>query len=466
MPFPKNFLWGGATAANQCEGAYDVEGKGLSIVDVMTAGSREKAREITEGIVEGQYYPSHVAIDHYHHFEEDIALFAEMGFNVYRLSINWTRIFPNGDEIEPNIKGLEFYDRVFDACHKYGIEPLVTLSHFEMPYALVKEGAWLNRKLVNYFVHYAETVFMRYKDKVKYWLTFNEINNLLTNAWLAGGLKNPSEADRAIASHHQLVAGAMAVIKAKEINPEFKVGMMYNGHFAYPNSCDPEDVESTNHFMRKMLSYCDVQVRGTYPSFLKIEYDQKGIELPILEGDIEILQKGTVDFISFSYYLTHVTGKETKGILRGINGLQTGYKNPYVKASDWGWGINPKGLRHGLNVLYDRYQVPLMVVENGLGAVDVVREDSTIQDDYRIDYLREHIREMKKAIEIDGVEVWGYTSWGPIDIISAGTGEIMKRYGFIYVDLDDHGQGSLKRIRKASFDWYKRVIASNGEELE
>ncbi|RKL64805.1 6-phospho-beta-glucosidase [Salipaludibacillus neizhouensis] len=464
--FPKNFLWGGATAANQCEGAYLTDGKGLSTADVMSAGNLERPREITNGVMEGKYYPSHVAVDHYNHFEEDIALFAEMGFKCYRLSINWTRIFPNGDDENPNEAGLKHYDQVFDTCKKYGIEPLVTISHFETPLGLLKYGSWENRKVIDFYMRYCEIIFKRYKGKVIYWLTFNEINVMSTKAWMAGGINSDDEQVRMIAAYHQFLASAKAVQLAHEIDPNNKVGMMYAGHFAYPNSCDPEDIQTNVDFMHKMLFYCDVKCRGYYPAYKLKEFERKGIILPIQDGDKEVLLKGKVDFLSYSYYLTHVVGKETSLEFKGLNGVKTGYKNPYLPTSEWGWAINPMGLRYSLNLLYDRYQIPLMIVENGLGAIDKVEEDGKIHDSYRIDYLREHLKEMKKAIEVDGVPVMGYTMWGPIDLISASTGEMEKRYGFIYVDVDDNGYGTFKRIKKDSFYWYKKVIESNGEDLD
>ncbi len=471
MKFPNDFLWGGATAANQCEGAYAEDGKGLSTADVMLAGKsddysfgRGNPRDVTKEIEEGIYYPSHRAIDHYHHMEEDVELFAEMGFKCYRFSIAWSRIFPQGDEEVPNEEGLKFYDRLINLLLKYHIEPLVTMSHFETPLGLLKYGSWENRKTVDFFSRYAKVLLERYKGKVRYWLTFNEINAMSLQPWMAGGIDSADEAVRMRAAYHQLLASAKAVDMAHKIDPENKVGMMYSGHFAYPNSPDPRDVQGTVDFMHKMLFYCDVQCRGYYPSYKIKELEREQIVLPIKPGDEEILKAGKVDFLSFSYYLTHVTGKDTKGAVRGLNGIDTGYKNPYLKESEWGWSVNPMGLRHILNFFWERYQIPLMVVENGLGAVDVVEEDGSIHDDYRIQYLKEHIREMKKAMELDGVEVMGYTSWGCIDLVAASTGQMSKRYGFIHVDLDDEGNGTLKRRKKDSFWWYKKLIETGAEE--
>ncbi len=464
--FPEHFLWGGATAANQCEGSYLVDGKGLSTADVMTAGNINVPRTITAGISESVYYPSHVAIDHYSHFKEDIALYAEMGFKCYRLSINWTRIFPNGDEDTPNEAGLQYYDEVFDTCRSYGIEPLVTISHFETPLGLIAYGSWESRQVVDFYLRYCNTIFNRYKGKVKYWITFNEINVMSTKPWMAGGIETDDEQVRMTAAYHQFLASAKAVQLAHEIDPENKVGMMYAGHFSYPNSCDPEDVQANADFMQSMLFYCDVQCRGYYPAYKIKEFERKGIVLPILNGDQEDLMKGKVDFLSYSYYFTHVVGKNTPNKFVGLNGVKTGYSNPYLHTTAWGWSINSMGLRYSLNLLYDRYQIPLMVVENGLGAADIVEADGGIHDSYRIEYLREHIKEMRKAIDFDGIPVMGYTMWSPIDIISASTGEMKKRYGLIYVDVDDNGEGTFKRIRKDSFYWYKAVIESNGENLD
>ena len=467
--FPENFLWGGAVAANQCEGAWDVDGKGISTADVATAGSRQKKREYTDGVIEGKYYPSHEAIDFYHRFEEDIALLAEMGFKCFRTSIAWTRIFPNGDEDEPNEEGLKYYDKLFDECLKYGIEPVVTISHYEMPYALVeKYGAWRNRKLVDFYINYCEAIFTRYKDKVKYWMTFNEINVIALHPFIPAGIKfvEGENKEQVIyqAAHHQLVASAKAVSMGHKINPDFKIGMMMIYPLMYPETCNPLDTLLVQEAMNKNYFFSDVQARGYYPNYMKNYFERNNITIEMAEDDEEILREGAVDYIGFSYYMSLVmaTKKEEESVSGNMMG---GKKNPYLQASDWGWQIDPVGLRISLNNLYNRYQKPLFIVENGLGAIDVVEEDGSINDDYRIDYLRKHIEEMKKAVVIDGVELMGYTPWGCIDLISASTGEMMKRYGFIYVDKNNDGEGTLDRKRKKSFHWYKNVIATNGEEL-
>lgn len=468
MSFRKDFLWGGATAANQCEGAWNEDGKGPSTADVMTNGDVNTPRQNTKEVKEGYNYPSHVAVDHYHHFKEDIALFGELGFKVYRMSINWTRIFPNGDETEPNEAGLKHYDEVFDECHKYGIEPLVTISHYETPLGLQKYESWKNRKVVDFFLNYCKTIFTRYKGKVKYWLTFNEINCMNTNPWLAGGLpEDSSYQDRMTGAYHQFLASAKAVLLAHEIDPENKVGMMYGGLFSYAATCDPKDEIANMEFMHQQLMFPDVQCRGYYPSYILKKFEREGVVLPEEEGDKEILLKGKVDFLSYSYYFTVLAGKKTREAGLENGHVQTGYGvNPYAQKTDWNWTIDPDGLRYSLNLFYDRYQIPLMIVENGLGAYDTLEEDHTIHDPYRIDYLRAHIQAMKDAVEIDGVDVMGYTTWGCIDIVSAGTGEMKKRYGYIYVDADDECKGTQNRYKKDSFDWYKKVIASNGEDLK
>lgn len=468
--FREGFLWGGAVAANQCEGAWNVNGKGVSTADVATGGSRDKAREYTDGVIEGKYYPSHEAIDFYHRYKGDIKLFGEMGFKCFRTSINWTRIFPNGDETEPNEEGLKFYDDLFDECLKYGIEPVVTISHYEMPYALVeKYGAWRDRRLVEFYVNYCKVIFTRYKDKVKYWMTFNEINVIALHPFIPAGLKFKEGENKLQttyqAAHHQFIASAKAVKLGHEINPEFKIGCMILFPQTYPATCNPKDVQTANEFMDTTYLFGDVQARGYYSNKAKKFFERNDINIKMEESDEAILREGKVDFIGFSYYMTIVKSAEGENEEKTGGNMLGGVKNPYLEASDWGWQIDPEGFRISLNNLYDRYQIPLFCVENGLGAVDIVEEDGSINDDYRIEYLRRHIAEMKKAVEIDGVDLMGYTPWGCIDLISASTGEMKKRYGFIYVDKDNDGNGTLERSRKKSFYWYKKVIESNGEIL-
>ncbi|MBS5927616.1 MAG: 6-phospho-beta-glucosidase [Clostridium sp.] len=468
--FPEGFLWGGAVAANQCEGAWNIGGKGVSTADVATAGALNVKREYTERIIEGKYYPSHEAIDFYHRYKEDIALFKEMGFKCFRTSINWTRIFPKGDELEPNEEGLKFYDDLFDECNKNGMDPVITISHYEMPYHLVENyGGWKNRKLVDFYLNYCKAIFTRYKDKVKYWMTFNEINIITLHPFIPAGIrfKDGDNKEEIIyqAAHHQLVASAKAVKLGHEINPDFKIGCMMVYPLAYAETCNPNDVRATQENMNTHYFFSDVHVRGYYPSYMKKYFERNNLNIVMEEDDEKALREGTVDFIGFSYYMSLVVSTDEKNKEKASGNMMGGIKNPYLKSSDWGWQVDPVGLRISLNNLYDRYQIPLFIVENGLGAVDNVEEDGSINDVYRIEYLRKHITEMKKAVTIDGVDLIGYTPWGCIDLISAGTGEMKKRYGFIYVDKDNEGKGTLKRSKKKSFYWYKKVIESNGEIL-
>ena len=472
---PQGFLWGGAVAAHQLEGGYDKGGKGVSIADVMTAGANGVDRQITEGVIPGLNYPNHEAIDFYSRYKEDIRLFGEMGFKCFRTSIAWTRIFPNGDDEEPNEEGLRFYDDMFDEMKKYNIEPVITLSHFEMPYHLVQAyGGWRSRKLVDFFVRFAQVVMERYKGKVKYWMTVNEINNQADtfvdwSAWTDSGILYKEGEDRQAvlqqAVHYEMVASARAVAMGHEINPDFKIGCMLAMVPLYPRSCSPEDQLAAMRAMEHRLYYYgDLHVFGEYPVYMKAFRENHGLELDITQEDLDWLKKGCVDYIGFSYYMSNtVSAVEVENSMKIADGFYLA-KNPYVKASDWGWQIDPKGLRYSLNLLYQRYQVPLFIVENGFGAYDKAEEDG-IHDPYRVEYLRAHIEEMKKAILEDHIPVMGYTPWGCIDLVSAGTGEMEKRYGFIYVDKDNQGKGTLDRRKKDSFWWYKKVIETNGMEL-
>ncbi|CRH18536.1 6-phospho-beta-glucosidase A [Carnobacterium maltaromaticum] len=471
----KDFLWGGAVAAHQLEGGWNKDGKGVSVADVMTVGANGVPREITNGVLQGKNYPNHEGIDFYTHYKEDIKLFAEMGFKCFRTSIAWTRIFPKGDESEPNELGLKFYDELFDECLKYEIEPVITLSHFEMPYHLVTEyGGWRNRKMIDFFVRFAEVCFTHYKDKVKYWMTFNEINNQanynedfapFTNSGIAYQPGENREKIMYQAAHYELVASALAVKMGHEINPDFQIGCMIAMCPIYPLSCKPEDMMMSVSAMHKRYWFTDVHVRGYYPAYLEKYFQRKGFNLDITVEDKLLLLEGCVDYIGFSYYMSFTTESKSDNPQYDYDESKDLVRNPYVQVSDWGWQIDPVGLRYAMNWFYDRYQLPLFIVENGFGAIDQLNSDGTIDDDYRIDYLKAHIEAMKTAVEEDGIDLLGYTPWGCIDLVSAGTGEMKKRYGFIYVDKDNEGQGTLKRSKKKSFDWYKQVIATNGEQL-
>ncbi|MEE1465449.1 MAG: 6-phospho-beta-glucosidase [Clostridium sp.] len=478
MTFPKGFLWGGATAANQFEGGFDEGGKGLSIADMLTNGTAKASRRITREYQEHEYYPNHKASDFYHHYKEDIALMKEMGFKVYRMSIAWTRIFPKGIEDQPNEEGLAFYDRVFDTLEQSGIEPLVTISHYEMPlYLTQKYNGWADRKVIDCYVKFCEVIFERYRNKVKYWLTFNEINcgTLALGNYMSLGILNEGTVSfteqiddmqvRYQALHHQLVASAKAVALGHKINPRFMIGCMIAIMPCYPLTCHPKDMLKFQKQWQNINYYCgDVQVNGAYPYYAESFWQENNIHIDITREDLELLKKGTVDFYSFSYYMTNCVAHNDNESMIGGN-LLAGVKNPYLATSDWGWQIDADGLRYTLNELYGRYHIPLMVVENGLGAVDKLEKDGSIHDTYRIDYLREHIKAMQEAIA-DGVVLIGYTPWGCIDLISASTGEMKKRYGFVYVDADDEGHGTYQRYKKDSFSWYKKVISSNGDDLD
>ncbi|KAF1305530.1 family 1 glycosylhydrolase [Candidatus Enterococcus willemsii] len=485
MGFPKDFLWGGATAANQYEGGYLSGGKGLSTLDAITGGNKDQPRMITfktkegeikevtrsESLPEGavgyvdpeKYYPSHVATDFYHHYKEDIALFAEMGFKCFRLSISWARICPKGTD-EINEEGLKFYEAVFDECLKYGIEPVVTINHFDIPMYLADHyDGWSNRKVIDYFLFFCETIFTRYKEKVKYWMTFNEINFL--RSWTQIGIHSSEAQSKYQAVHHLFVASAKAVQLGHQINPDFQIGMMVAYIPSYPMTSRPEDVLEALQFNREQEFYIDVQVKGYYPAHKIKQFEREGITIVKEPEDDAIIAAGTVDYIGFSYYMSTASTANPENVKYVGGNQMPAVKNPYLEESEWGWAVDPLGLRISLARLYDRYNVPLFIVENGFGAVDELTIDGQIIDDYRIDYFARHIAAMKDAVELDGVDLIGYTPWGCIDVVSSGTGEMKKRYGFIYVDMDDNGHGSLKRMKKKSFDWYKQVIASNGENL-
>ncbi|CZQ91140.1 glycoside hydrolase family 1 protein [Trichococcus ilyis] len=479
--FPNKFLWGGATAANQFEGGWNEGGKGESIADHMTGGSAISPRKFTKQIAHDEHYPSHEAVDFYSRYKEDIQLLGEMGFKIFRMSINWTRIYPNGDESVPNAQGLDFYKKVFLECKKYGIEPLVTISHYEMPFALsANYGGWLNRKCIEFYLKFCETIFTEFKGMVKYWITFNEMNCMQYSfgEYLSGGfipeedgpldlfIPDTKEAlsKRYRALHNQLVASAKAVNLAHSLDPENKIGCMLASSCIYPMTCNPKDILEAQKMVQLRNYYCgDVLVRGEYPFFAERFWEENDINLSVEDEDFETLRTGTVDYFSFSYYMSGCMSADPD-ILKSGGNVFASVNNPYLSASDWGWQIDPEGLRYYLNEIYGRYRIPIMIVENGLGAYDKVDDDGEIHDQYRIDYLKAHIEQMAEAIK-DGVDLIGYTAWGCIDLISASTGEMDKRYGFVYVDTDNDGSGSFTRIKKDSFHWYKKVIETNGEDL-
>lgn len=487
MKLRDDFLWGGATAANQYEGAFSEDGKGLSVCDIATHKPHVDVRNYkqhnyysTNDILKGMkdlsdtsLYPKRHGSDFYHRYKEDILLMAELGFKVFRLSIAWSRIFPNGDDERPNEKGLEFYDKVFDECLKYGIEPLVTLSHYEPPLNLAfSYDGWYDRRTIDFFMNFVDVVTDRYKDKVKYWLTFNEVDSMARHPLTTGAIIedrfDPSEFEQVIlqAMHHQFVASALATKIIHQKRKDALVGCMITKRTVYALTPDPDDVLLSQKAERDLYLFSDVQVRGKYPKHFENYLENKGIVLKKEMGDDEILNSYPCDFVSFSYYMSSCVTNNPDHNDRVTGNIYSGTRNPYLEASEWGWQCDPKGLRKSLIDLYDRYQKPLFIVENGIGAKDIIDENEEIIDDYRIDYLRDHIEQMMLAVEQDGVDLLGYTMWGWIDLVSASTNQMSKRYGVVYVDCDDEGKGTYNRIKKKSFNWYKRVIETNGEILK
>ena len=468
----KDFLWGGAIAANQAEGAYDIDCKGLSVADTLPGKERVKYLFNPSGLLNTTFdhYPTHKAIDFYHHYKEDVALMAEMGFTCFRTSISWCRIFPTGDELEPNEEGLQFYDDLFDECLKYNIQPLVTLSHFDMPYALVeKYNGWVNKHLIDCFKRLCEVVFDRYKHTVKYWLTFNEVNSVTKLHFVSGGTivnkeDNPDQVGYQML-HNMCVAGAYAVELCHTMIPDALIGCMIQYSPVYAYSCHPEDQKAAIDFERdRELFALELQAKGEYPFYTKRMFDKMNVHLDMTEEELSVLKNNPVDFISFSYYMSLVQGRDELHEESTKGNIFSGLKNPYLESTEWGWQIDAMGLRYSLNRLYEIYRKPLFIVENGIGVAEELVND-TVEDDYRIAYLRSHIEQMKEAI-LDGVDVLGYTMWSPFDIVSNSTGEMRKRYGFVYVDVNDDGSGTFKRYKKKSFNWYKKVIQSNGEDLQ
>ena len=489
MMFQKGFLWGGDISANQAEGGWNEGGKSPNMTDYQLGGTKDIPRMITYQMPDGSYgqtiafiesvklpkdaklaiipdkfYPNHKATDFYHHYREDIALFAEMGFKALNLTLSWARIYPNGVKGGINKEGVDYYHNVFQECKRYGIEPLVHLYKYDMPAFYVTEmNGWLNRGLIEEFYQFSKFAIDEYKNEVNYWSTFNEINVQQFAILNRNDKQEYQEAYTRL--HHQLIASAKVVKYLHDNYHEKKIGCMVAGIFTYPYTCDPKDQLLNQKSMQEYVYYCaDTFVRGYYPSYSKRLFKELGIEIKVSEEDARILLEGKVDFLEFSYYFTNLSTIHNEDIELTSGNLMGGVKNPYLQVSEWGWAKDPDGLKFYLHELYDRYQIPLINCENGLGAIDVLEDDETIHDDYRIDYLKSHVKAMSEAID-EGVDLIGYTTWGCIDLVSAGTGEIRKRYGFIYVDIDDEGNGTYNRYKKDSFYWYKKVIESHGEEL-
>ncbi len=483
MSFPEGFLWGGAAAANQYEGAWNVGGKGFSVDDVATYKPKADVKDYKTHVgislehikkamadTDDTYYPKRRGNDFYHRYKEDLALMAEMGFKVFRLSIAWTRLYPTGEELEPNEEGIRFYEDVFKEMQRLGIEPLVTLHHYEMPLALsLKYNGWTDRRVIELFVRFCKTCYERFGKYVKYWLTFNEVDSIIRHSFITAGIIPELCGEKGElaccyqALHHQFVASATVTKMLHEMVPGAKMGCMLTKLMTYPHTCAPEDVAATQKKNLENMFYSDVMIFGEYPRMILRDLEKKGIEIAMEPGDLDIIREGTVDFLSFSYYMS-MTESVDPNAERTPGNTVLGVKNPYLQSSDWGWQVDPVGLRVSLIELYDRYKKPLIIVENGIGAKDVVEQDGSIHDPYRIEYFRRHFKEMEKAID-EGVELFGYTSWAPIDLVSASTSQMSKRYGFVYVDADDLGQGTFNRSRKDSFYWYKKVIATNGAEM-
>lgn len=475
LRMPEDFLWGTAVAAHQLEGAWNIDGKGVSIADVMLAGANGQKRMVTDSVLPEGNYPNHRGIDFYHTYPDDFKLFRELGLKAFRTSIAWTRIFPNGDENEPNEKGLAFYDRLINEMIENQIEPVITLSHFEMPYHLVTQyGGWRNKKVIDFFVRFAKTVIGRYGNRVKYWMTFNEINNQVcwkdTHPMLQNsGLKDYADADAQelmyLASHHELIASARVTQIAHDMYPQIMMGAMVAMNPVYPASSDPNDIVMAQRAMQSRYYWGDVQALGKYPNWLLNFWNHKDFNIKITEDDRRLLQENTVDYVGFSYYMSW-TVKSTGDQWLEYDESENRGDNAFLEKSRWGWQIDPVGLRWAMNWMWDRWHKPLFIVENGFGALDILESDNKIHDNYRMNYLRDHILSMERGVVLDGIPLIGYLSWSGIDIISASTGEIAKRYGFIYVDLDDRGHGSGKRYKKDSFIWYQKLISSCGERLE
>lgn len=486
---PPNFLWGGATSDLQYEGGFCENGRGLSTHDFETNGNLKNPRHHTmitsdnqkispksaffdaddvpedaKPIFEDkQYYPSHNAVDFYHHYKEDIKLMADMGFNVYRFSISWSRIYPTGEEEKPNQEGLKFYDNVIKELEKYNIQPLITICHDELPINLaLKYDGWNSRKVIDLYLKYAKTLFEHFGKRCKYWLTFNEINAI--RGFGPTGVHKANGIDRYQAAHNMFVASAKAVNLGHKMMPESQFGAMYAMSACYPATCKPEDMFHNQLELRENWYFIDTMGRGYYPAYADEVLQHHGVkslkEIKMEPDDKEILKNGQLDFISFSYYRSNISKDGDAWFNVG------GSPNPYLKTTPWGWGLDPLGLRYTMNMIFDRIQKPIFIVENGMGAIDKPNQDGYVEDDYRIDYLNQHLSAMSDAINIDKVPCIGYTMWAPIDLVSLSTGEMKKRYGFVYVDMDDLGNGTLKRIPKKSYYWIKHIIETNGKALD
>lgn len=463
--FPKDFMWGASTSAYQVEGAWNEDGKGPSVMDMA---------KHPEGTSDFK-----VCSDHYHHYKEDIALFAEMGFKVYRFSIAWTRVFPKGTG-EVNQKGIDFYNDLINELLAHNIEPVVTMYHFDLPYALQEKGGWSNRETIDAFENYAKVLFTHFGDRVKYWLTINEQNMMILHGTAIGtvdpSIENP-EKELYQQNHHMLLAQAKVMKLCHDMCPNAKIGPAPNITSIYPASSKPEDVLAAHNWssIRNWL-YLDMAVFGRYNNVAWSYMEEKGYTPTIEDGDMEILKDAKPDFIAFNYYTTatveqsmnDASDRNASGgdqqIVLGEPGVYRGASNPHLEKTEFGWEVDPVGFRNTLREIYDRYNLPLLITENGLGAYDKLEEGDVVNDDYRIDFLRKHIEQAQLAIT-DGVQIMGYCPWSAIDLVSTHQGYV-KRYGFVYVNRDEFDLKDLRRIKKKSFYWYKKVISTNGENLD
>ena len=477
--FPEDFLWGGASAAVQMEGAYLEDGKGLNVADIQICykkaaggGNTNYTRELLNQRIadvqaekQQQYYPKHKAVDFYHRYKEYIGWMKECGFKAFRMSISWARIFPNADDEYPNEAGLRFYDEVFDELHRQGIEPIVTLTHYDMPLKVVTHyQGWYGRKTIDLYERFAQTCLKRYKDKVTYWIVINQINLIFGESFSSLGMVMDEYEDFTAAKyqavHHEFVASAGIVKAARELDPALKVGMMLADQLTYAKTCDPQNVKIAIEKNRmKDFFFADVQLRGEYPVYALRYFKERNINIQMEDGDEEVIRNNTMEFLAISYYYSRVVDSD-KNDMTPMQAEQ----NPNLQPTPWEWRMDPLGFYNCLSQYWDRYQVPLMIGENGFGALDTVEADGSIHDPYRIDFLKKHIEQLKECIK-DGVEIFAYCAWGPIDIVSSSSAEMSKRYGFVYVDRDDFGKGSQKRLKKDSFYWYAHLIETNGSEL-
>lgn len=474
--FPKSFLWGGASAACQMEGAWEENGKGITVSDVQMytknldrtkwksegGGSLEDIRRFAKD--RENLYPKRWGIDFYHRYKEDLALLKEMGFQCYRTSIAWARIFPNGDDMVPNEAGLKFYDSLIDEIIKNGMEPILTISHYEMPLNLVFQyGGFANKALIEIYLRYAQLLLDRYGDRVKYWIPFNQINLFYPCGFKSTGVTDEGDGKTLEkyyqAAHNQFVCCARLKKYVKDRNMDVMIGTMVSDRILFPKTCNPEDMVLTQKRNRMQFFFPDVQLQGRYPDYAIHYFDSEKIDVVASEEELEDIRDNTLDFLAFSHYATRVINHETCTM-----DSKQFEQNPYLKPTPWEWRMDPKGFYHNICEYTDRYHKPMVIGENGFGALDVVTPDGKVHDDYRINYFHDYIAAMKEAV-IDGADIIAYCAWSPIDMISSSTSEMSKRYGFVYVDQDDFGQGTGKRIRKDSFEWYKKIIATNGEDL-